>query len=96
MELSTETAARPNDPLLRMYAVTSDGVINFLESWVQPGNYLAQRLNYRGEPLNSKIITTRELKHCSLLSNLREARSRAAVNFHRNQNLTAKLGDIFR
>jgi hypothetical protein len=94
MELSTETKARPNDPLLRKYAVTDDGIVNFLESWVSPGNYLAQRLDHAGQPLDSMIVTTRELKRCSLLSNLREARSRAAVNFYRHSRMKATLGDL--
>jgi hypothetical protein len=84
------------DPLLRKYAVDLDGSILYLESWLEPGRYLAQRLDSRGQPLDSKTVTVRELKSMSLFTNLRESRAFAGNRARRYQMATAKLGDVLR
>jgi hypothetical protein len=61
--------------LLRRYAVDTEGNINFIESFVEPGRFMAQRLDYRGFPIDGKILSVREIQAMAIFTNLREARS---------------------
>jgi hypothetical protein len=66
--------------LLRRYAVSIDGEISYIEAFIEPGKFLAQRLNWRGLPLDSKVVRVKDLEAMKLFSNLREARATASVN----------------
>ena len=74
---------KPTELLLRRYAVSRTGIINFLEDSVQPGWYLAQRLDHLGQPLNAQLVSMREVKGMTLHSELRSARSQAGANHAR-------------
>jgi hypothetical protein len=64
--------------LLRRYCVGITGeAIGYIESFVEPGRYLVQRLDWRGQPLDSEIQTVREIQGMKLFTNLREARAYA-------------------
>ena len=64
--------------LLRRYCVGITGeAIGYIESFVEPGRYLVQRLDWRGQPLDSEIQTVREIQGQKLFTNLREARAYA-------------------
>jgi hypothetical protein len=65
--------------LLRKYAVDTEGNVNYIESFLEPGRFLAQRLDFKDFPLDSKIMTVKEIAVCRLFSNLREARGAAAI-----------------
>ncbi len=77
--------------LLKKYAVDAQGAINFIEQWLEPGRFLAQRLNHLGRPLDSKVLTVKEISSMRLFSNLREARGIASVNATRYKRFTEKL-----
>lgn len=89
--------SRPGSALLlRKYAVDSEGIINFIESFLEPGRFLAQRLNFKGAPLDSKVLTVKEISVMRLFTNLREARAVSGLTSTRNKAMKAKLGDLFR
>jgi hypothetical protein len=80
MEIFMDPNSRPGSAmLLRKYAVNHLGTINFIESFLEPGRFLAQRLDYKGTPVDSKVVTVRELAGMRLFSNLREARGYGAT-----------------
>jgi hypothetical protein len=78
-EISMNASSRATSAaLLRRYAVDIQGeAINYLERFVEPGRYLAQRLDASGFPLDSSILSVREIQAMRLFSNLREARAYA-------------------
>lgn len=62
--------------LLRRYAVDIKGeAINFIESFLEPGRFLAQSLDWKGFPLEGRVLTVKEIQAMRLFSNLREARA---------------------
>lgn len=75
---------KPSQALLKKYAIDSRGVIHFIESVLAPGQFLASRLDYLGQPLDSKMVSFKELKSMTLHNELRSSRALAAVNFYRN------------
>ena len=75
---------KPSQALLRRYAIDSRGVIHFIESVLAPGQFLASRLDYLGQPLDSKMVTFKELKTMTMHNELRSARALSAVNYFRN------------
>jgi hypothetical protein len=65
--------------LLRRYCVDIEGrAINYIENFLEPGRYLAQRLDWRGHPLEGVILSVKEIQAMKLYSNLREARAYCA------------------
>jgi hypothetical protein len=73
------TKPRAADILLRKYAVDLEGNVNYIEQFLEPGRFLAQRLDFKGFPLDSKVMSVKEIAACRLFSNLREARGAGAV-----------------
>ncbi len=74
---------KPSQVLVRKYAINSRGIIHFIESVIAPGQFLVSRLTHTGQPLDSQLVTFRELKLMTMHNELRSARALAAVNFHR-------------
>jgi hypothetical protein len=81
---------QPSQALLRKYAIDRSGTIHFIESVLAPGQFLASRLTHTGAPLDSRIVTFKELKGMTLHSELRTSRALAAVNFHRYGGLNER------
>jgi hypothetical protein len=88
-DMATLTRA---DSLIRKYAVDLQGNILYLEAWLEPGRYLAQRLDWRGSPLDSQTVTVKELKGMSIYTNLRESRAFAASQARKYQHYLANGG----
>jgi hypothetical protein len=82
--------------LLKKYAVDTQGAINFIESFLEPGRFLAQRLDHLGKPLDSKVLTVKEIAAMRLFTNLREARAVAGMTATRNAKMRATFGDLIR
>jgi hypothetical protein len=79
LETSMDPNSRPGTAaLLRRYCVDVEGkAINFIESFLEPGRFLAQALDYKGFPLEGRVLTVREIQAMKLFTNLREARAYA-------------------
>ena len=75
MDLNSRAATAA---LCRRYCVDIEGkAINYIEGFLEPGRYLAQRLDWRGHPLESAILSVKEIAGMKLFTNLREARAYA-------------------
>jgi phage terminase small subunit len=92
MKTSTETITRPVDPMLRKYCVDYSGTVHFIEAFASTGWYIAQRMDFKGTPLCSKLTAMKELSKMSLHSNLREARAAAAVAANKYAALQERFG----
>jgi hypothetical protein len=75
---------KPSQALLRKYAINSRGIIHFIESVIAPGKFLANRLTHEGTPLDSTLLTFKDLQNMTLHNELRSSRALAAVNFYRS------------
>jgi hypothetical protein len=80
----SEFVHKPSQAMLRRYAIDSRGIIHFIEAVVAPGRFLANRLTHEGSPLDSTLLTFKDLKGMVLHNELRSSRALAAVNFHRS------------
>jgi hypothetical protein len=89
--MTQQMPARPPDSLERRYAVNFEGLIYYVENWAQPGYYLCQRLDFKGTPIDSKLTPLKELAKMTLYTNLREARSQAAVTACKYASLKARF-----
>ena len=84
-----------DSPLLRKYCVATDSTIFYVEEFLEPGRFLCQMLDHKGNPKGGQVMSTRQLEKMVLHNELRSARAKSAQIASYVNRGRATLGEKF-